>query len=178
MGSVTSDTTGKITSTEDDVPWLSPEQLREWQALIALLMTLPAVMDGQLRRDAGVNLFEYMVLAALSDAPNRTLVLSDLAVLARGSLSRISHAITRLEREGRVVRCSRPHQGGRRTEARLTDAGWAKLEEIAPGHVRVARRLVIDVLTSQQLTALGDAARAVTAATLTEGPSTNGDAGC
>ena len=175
---MSSDTAGKTTGTEHDVPWLSPEQLREWQALVALLMTLPTAMDGQLRRDAGVNLFEYMVLAALSDAHNRTLGLSDLAVLARGSLSRLSHAITRLERAGRVVRCSRPHQGGRRTEARLTDAGWAKLEEIAPGHVRQARRLVIDALSSEQLAALGDAARAITAATVTEAPSTCDEAGC
>ena len=68
--------------------------------------------------------------------------------------------------------------GGRRTEARLTDAGWAKLEEIAPGHVRQARRLVIDALSSEQLAALGDAARAITAATVTEAPSTCDEAGC
>jgi DNA-binding MarR family transcriptional regulator len=155
---------------EHDVPWLSPSQLRDWRSLVALFMTLPPALDAQLKRDAGLNAFEYHVLAALSEACERTLVLSDLAELAQGSLSRLSHAITRLERSGWVERRTCTHEGGRRTEARLTDAGMARLEEIAPGHVREARRLVVDVLTPEQLTALGDAARAITAATMAEAP--------
>ena len=149
---------------EHDVPWLSPDQQRDWRALVALLMTLPPSLDAQLKRDAGVNAFEYHVLAGLSGAPDRTLVLSNLAESAQGSLSRLSHAITRLERSGWDERRSCADRVGRRTEARLTDAGLAKLEEIAPGHVREARRLVVDVLTPDQLVALGDAARAITAA--------------
>ena len=175
---MSTDTTRKAAEAEQDVNWLSAEQLHEWQSLVTLLMTLPAAMDGQLRRDAGVNLFEYHVLAALSAAPNRTLVLSDLAVLAQGSLSRLSHAITRLERAGWVVRRSCTDGGSRRTEARLADAGWAKLQDIAPGHVRQARRLVIDVLAPEQLTALGDAARAITAATVTQAPPSCGEPSC
>jgi DNA-binding MarR family transcriptional regulator len=153
----------------DDVPWLSADQLPDWQALMGMLMTLLPALDAQLKRDAGVNVFEYHVLAGLSGAPGRALVLSDLAVLAQGSLSRLSHAITRLERAGWVERrdCSEP---GRRVEARLTDAGMTKLEEIAPGHVREVRRLVVDVLTPEQFATLGTAARAVTAATLAEAP--------
>ncbi len=147
----------------DDVPWLSPEEQRDWRALVALMMTLPAALDAQLKRDAGVNAFEFHVLARLSDAPNHALVLSDLATLCQGSLSRLSHAITRLEQAGWVER--RACGPGRRVEARLTDDGWAKLKEIAPGHVREARRLVVDVLTPGQLAAIGEAARAITAAT-------------
>ena len=156
-------------SAQDD-PWLTPEQQREWRALVALLMTLPAAMDAQLKRDAGVNSFEYQLLATLGEAPDHTRVLSDLATLAQGSLSRISHAVTRLERAGWVERRSCSERGPRRTEARLTDAGFAKLEEIAPGHAREARRLVIDQLTPEQLAALGDAARAIVAACTEDGP--------
>jgi hypothetical protein len=46
----------------------------------------------------------------------------------------------------------------------------AKLEQIAPSHVREVRRLVLDVLSPGQLTALGEAARLITAATLAEAP--------
>jgi DNA-binding MarR family transcriptional regulator len=167
MCSVSTDTRGS--TTVDTVPWLSSAQQRDWRALVALFMTLPPALDAQLKRDAGLNSFEYHVLAALSEAPNRTLVLSSLAELAQGSLSRLSHAITRLERAGWVERrdCTDP---GRRVEARLTDAGMAKLEEIAPGHVREVRRLVVDVLTPEQFATLGEAARAITAATLAEAP--------
>ena len=115
---------------EHDVPWLSPDQQRDWRALITLLMTLPPALDAQLKRDAGVNAFEYQVLAALSEAPGRTLVLSNLAALAQGSLSRLSHAITRLERSGWVKRRNCTERGGRRTEARLTDAGFAKKDGV------------------------------------------------
>jgi DNA-binding MarR family transcriptional regulator len=168
---VPADTTSEVSrepDSGDDVPWLSLEQQRDWRALVALFMTLPSALDAQLKRDAGLNAFEYHVLAGLSEAPSRALVLTDLAVYAQGSLSRLSHALTRLERSGWVERRSCADRGGRRTEARLTDAGLARLEEIAPGHVREARRLVVDVLTPEQLAALGDAARAITAATMAE----------
>jgi DNA-binding MarR family transcriptional regulator len=154
----------------DDAPWLSPEQQRDWRALIGLIMTLPPALDAQLKRDGGVNRFEYQVLAVLSEAPERTLVLSNLAEQAQGSLSRLSHAITRLERAGWVARHGCSVGGGRRTEARLTEAGYAKLDEMARGHAREVRRLVIDVLTPEQLAGLGDAARAITAAATADAP--------
>ncbi|WP_218566174.1 MarR family winged helix-turn-helix transcriptional regulator [Vallicoccus soli] len=156
-----------------DVPWLTDEQQEHWRALMALLMTLPPALDAQIRRDGGLNTFEYHVLAALSEARARTLVLSDLAELARGSLSRLSHAVTRLERAGWVERRSCTEGGGRRTEARLTPAGLEKLEQVAPGHVREVRRLVVDVLAPEQLAALADAARAVRA-----GPLAGAGEGC
>ncbi len=152
-----------------DVPWLSPDQQQDWAAVMALVMTVPPALDAQLKRDAGLNSFEYHVLARLSMARDRTLVLSELADQAQGSLSRLSHALTRLERAGWVQRRASP-DGGRRVEARLTDAGFTKLEAAAPGHVREVRRLVVDVLTPAQFAALGEAARAISAVTLADDP--------
>lgn len=140
--------------------WLSADQLRDWRSLMALVTTLPARLEAQLKRDAELTLFEYHVLAALADAPQQMQLMSDLATSSRGSLSRISHAISRLEAAGWVRRraCG---GAGRRTEAHLTAAGRRKLEEAAPGHVREARRLVVDILTADELTALGSAARRI-----------------
>jgi DNA-binding MarR family transcriptional regulator len=133
----------------DDVPWLTPEQLRAWLALNALTEVLPSAVDAQLKRDAGINRFEYQVMAGLSESPGRTIRMSVLATFASGSLSRLSHALTRLESHGWVVR--RPSADDpRAVEAVLTDAGWAKVQETAPGHVREARRLVVDVLSPAQ----------------------------
>lgn len=87
-------------------------------------------------------------------------MMSELATRARGSLSRLSHAVSRLEAAGWVRRRS-CGGAGRRTEAHLTDAGWEKLQEAAPGYVREARRLVVDALTAEQLEALGAAARVI-----------------
>ena len=161
--------TSRETADRDAVPWLSGDQQQDWAALVRLVMTLPTAMDAQLKRDAGLNNFEYHLLARLSMAPGRALVLSDLAWQAQGSLSRLSHAVTRLERAGWVERRA-CNDKGRRVEARLTDAGMAKVEAAAPGHVREVRRLVVDVLTPEQLAALGEAARAITAVTMAEAP--------
>ena len=149
-------------SAEQGTPWLSPEQLREWKSLMGLLMIVPAGLDAQLKQDSGLNLFEYHILVELADAPDRTRVMSQLAGQTRGSLSRLSHAVSRLEAAGWVERRSCGGVG-RRTEAILTEAGWRKLRQAAPGHVREARRLVIDALTVEQLEDLGEAARAIVA---------------
>jgi DNA-binding MarR family transcriptional regulator len=168
--------TSEETADRDDVPWLSDDQQQDWAALMGLVMTLPTAMDAQLKRDAGLNNFEYHLLARLSMAPGRALVLSELAWQAQGSLSRLSHAITRMERAGWVERRACTDRG-RRVEARLTDAGMAKVEAAAPGHVREARRLVVDVLTREQLAALGEAARAITAVTMVDDPGASGEPG-
>jgi len=135
---------------DDDVPWLTRDELRAWLALSALTEVLPSAVDAQLKRDAGINRFEYQVMAGLSESPGRTIRMSVLAAFASGSLSRLSHALTRLESHGWVVR--RPcADDPRAVEAVLTDAGMAKVRETAPGHVQEARRLVVDVLTPTQI---------------------------
>jgi DNA-binding MarR family transcriptional regulator len=139
----------------EDTPWLSGEEHAAWVSLTALLVALPQAIDRQLRRDSGLNFFEYSVLSGLSQTPGRALQLTTLAHLAAGSLSRISHAVSRLEQQGWVQR--RACGGTRGVEAVLTEAGFAKLVEAAPAHVREARRLVVDVLSPaerEQLTAI------------------------
>ena len=144
---------------DGQVPWLDAEQLRAWICLVGMVEGLQAALDAQLKRDAGVNRFEYMVLVGLSDSPDRTMAMSKLALFATGSLSRLSHAVNRLAAQGFVER--RAGGTGRQIDVRLTDAGQARLEEIAPGHVREARRLVVDVLSRSELTELGRSARAI-----------------
>ncbi len=140
--------------------WLTDEQLRDWQSLMALLMTMPPALDAQLKRDSGLNSFEYHVLAGLNDHPSGRLGMSELSAYTRGSPSRLSHAVGRLERAGWIERRSGE---ARCVNAHITEAGRRKLVEAAPAHVREVRRLVVDRLTPEQLTALGAAARLVVA---------------
>jgi DNA-binding MarR family transcriptional regulator len=130
--------------------WLTEEERDAWMPLAGVLMRLPAALDAQLQRDAGLTHFEYLVLAGLSQAPGRTLRMSDLATFVNGSLSRLSHVVTRLERRG-WVRREPCREDGRYTNAVLTDPGWDTLAAAAPGHVAEVRRLVIDALTETQL---------------------------
>jgi DNA-binding MarR family transcriptional regulator len=101
-----------------------------------------------------------MALSGLSVAPERALPMSDLAVLASGSLSRLSHAVSSLERRGWVQRSPCP-DNGRITLATLTDAGYQKILDTAPGHVETVRRLVLDSVAPDQLHTLGALSRQV-----------------
>lgn len=138
--------------------WLTEDEQDAWRPLAALLFRLPAALDAQLQRDAKITHFEYMVLVSLSEAPDRTLRMSDLAALASGSLSRLSHVVSRLERRGWVRR--RPCPGdGRYINAVLTDAGWDKVAETAPGHVEAVRELIVEALGPAEFRSLGEASR-------------------
>ena len=134
--------------------WLTAEEQAAWRSVVALLIRLPAAIEAELQRDAGISQFEYLVLSGLSEAPNRTLRMSDLAAMSSGSLSRLSHVVSRLEARGWVRREACPGDG-RFINAVLTDDGWAKVVATAPGHVVAVRKLLVDVLTPGQLRELG-----------------------
>src|SRR2546430_10171489 len=112
---------------------------------MATFTLLPAAIDSQLQRGAGMSHFEFGVMAALSRQPGRRLQLKDLAVIANGSLSRLSHVISRLERQGWVRRASGPK--GRATNAELTDKGYRKLMEAGPVPFQEVRRVGFDALS-------------------------------
>jgi len=145
---------------EEEPRWLSPEELAVWMKFSVVLVRLPQELDAQLQRDAGLSWFEYLVLAGLSEAPERTMRMSRLAVLANGSLSRLSHVVKRLETRGWVVRRACP-EDGRFTNATLTDDGWEKVVATAPGHVAAVRRFFAEVLEPEQLQHLGGAVDAL-----------------
>ncbi|MFD8734008.1 MarR family winged helix-turn-helix transcriptional regulator [Streptomyces sp. NPDC059618] len=143
--------------TPQEPDWLDDEEDRAWIALGSLLMRLPAALDAQLQRDAGISHFEYQVMAGLSMVPERTLRMSDLASFAEGSLPRLSQVVGRLEKRGWVTRSADPTDG-RYTVATLTDDGFEKVAATAPGHVQAVRGYVFDALTRaqvRQLTAIG-----------------------
>ena len=148
--------------------WLSEEELAAWMAVASLLFQLPGALDRQLQRDSGLTLFEYFVLSGLSMSPERTLRMSELAVFANGSLSRLSNVAKRLEQRGWIERHPDPADG-RYTVAVLTDAGWDVVVAAAPGHVDAVRRHVITPLTAAQLRALAAAAPRIAATLLDDG---------
>ena len=133
--------------------WLSESEQQAWRRLAAVTMLLPAALESQLQRDADLTHFGYWVMAMLSEAPDHALRMSELAAIAHGSQSRLSHLVSRLERQG-WVRREKADQDGRGYLAVLTDAGLAKIVDTAPGHVDEVRRRVFDVLTPDQVAQL------------------------
>jgi DNA-binding MarR family transcriptional regulator len=130
--------------------WLTPDQTRAWIALAGTTVFLPAALDAQLQRDAGMTHVEYQVLSWLSMSPARTSRMSDIAVRSNVSLSHLSRIAARLERRGWMRREPDPDDG-RVTLAILTEDGWDKVVATAPGHVAEVQRLVFDTLTPAQV---------------------------
>src|SRR6516162_435372 len=104
-------TEGARQGAEEPVEWLTAAEVDSWLSVARLMTWLPWSIDQQLRRDSNLTMVEYQVLAMLSDAPERTMRMSSLAVLTNASLSRLSHLFQRLEQRGLVRRAPDPADG-------------------------------------------------------------------
>ncbi|MGW4369836.1 MarR family winged helix-turn-helix transcriptional regulator [Nocardia takedensis] len=116
---------------------------------------LATELNRQLQRDSELSLAEYRILVLLSEAPERSLRMSELADGVLSSRSRLTHQIRRLEADGLVSR-STCLEDGRGVVAELTDEGYRRLEAAAPGHVEAVRKGFIDLLTPAQLELVAD----------------------
>ncbi|MEV4370591.1 MarR family transcriptional regulator [Nonomuraea sp. NPDC049637] len=140
--------------------WLDPDEQQTWRDFLAAGQLINEALDRQLQREAGMPHTYYMILVALSEAPGRSMRMSELAARAQSSQSRLSHAVARLEERG-WVRRERCPADGRGNLAVLTDEGFATLTAAAPGHVEEVRRSLFDVLTPEQVRELGAICSAV-----------------
>ncbi|MFI7541612.1 MarR family winged helix-turn-helix transcriptional regulator [Actinoplanes sp. NPDC049599] len=134
----------------DEPRWLTDDEQQAWRRFIEVLVKVPAALEGQLQREAGLTHMGYLVLATLSERDDRRLPMSRLARKASASLSRLSHVVARLEAQG-LVRRERDPEDGRVQIAVLTDEGMKKIVAAAPGHVDTVQNLVFDRLSPAQV---------------------------
>jgi len=135
---------------------LDEDERATWLSLLRVMSRLPPLLDSQLERTSGLNLFEYTILAMLSEEPDGTLRMRRLATVTNASPSKLSHAARHLEARGFLVREPDPDDG-RCIHAHLTAAGHEQVVQAAPGHVAAVRDLVLDTLEPDQLRALRQA---------------------
>ncbi|MGI5503864.1 MarR family winged helix-turn-helix transcriptional regulator [Lentzea sp. CA-135723] len=133
--------------------WLNADEKEAWTGLVSMLLLLPGRLEAPLQQEAGLSLFDYLVLSHVSEARDRRMRMSDLAHLANGSLSRLSNVVKRFEQRGWVVRSPDPDDG-RYTIATLTDEGFEVVRAAAPTHLRAVRECVLDPLTAADRQAL------------------------
>ncbi|HKA69783.1 MAG TPA: MarR family transcriptional regulator [Actinomycetes bacterium] len=138
------------------VRWLSDQEQRHWRAYLEVTARLFDRVNRDLQETHNLSLADYEVLATLAEAPGRRLRMTTLAEHTHSSKSRLSHAVTRLERTGLVRRVNCPTDK-RGWFAELTELGQQRLEEAAPDHVQSVRDNLVDVLTGAELTAVGSA---------------------
>ena len=149
-----------MTTKQDTVRWLSGDEQRAWRGWISAHILLTEALDRDMKRDHGMAMADYEILVRLSEAPDRSLRMSELAEATLSSRSRLSHQVARMEDDGWVTRreCATDRRG---TLAVMTDAGWKKLVAAAPSHVTSVRRHLVDVLTAQEFADTGAACQKV-----------------
>ena len=146
--------------TSTEVHWLTAEQQTQWRSFRGGAARLFAALEHELEQQTGLSTHEYEVLVRLSETPDRTLRMAQLADNLAHSRSRLTHTIRRMEEQGLVSRlpCVEDARG---VNCTMTEKGWQVLVAAAPSHVQSVRDHLVDVLTPEQFAALGDAMETV-----------------
>lgn len=130
--------------------WLTAEESRTWRAMLNAQSLLMGVLDRELLEEHGHGLPDFDVLVQLSEAPDRSLRMTDLAKAVLLSPSGLTRRLDRLVKSGFVERRPCPSDG-RGLLAVLTDEGMDKLVQMAPTQLRGVRQYFIDRVEPQQL---------------------------
>lgn len=148
--------------------WLDDGEQATWRAYLLAGQLIEEALDRQLQRDAGMPHTYYGILTTLEEAGPEGMRMSELARTRHYSPSRLTHAITSLERSGWVERrqCPTDRRG---QVAVITPQGSSAQHAAAPGHVAEVRRRLFDRLTPSQVDQLGEICRAVIAGFSAEG---------
>jgi DNA-binding MarR family transcriptional regulator len=142
------------------VHWLDADQQRDWRALVMATTLLFDRLDDDLSRNHGISLAEYEILVRLSEREGRRMRMAQLADAVAHSRSRVTHTVKRLEGAGYVRREKAPDDG-RGIVCALTGRGMLLLENTAPTHVRGVREHLVDLVSPEDLEAMGRAMNAV-----------------
>lgn len=148
--------------TSETFRWLNGDEQRAWRAYLAATARLQQRLDRDLQQKSGMPHAYYMILAMLSEAPERGMRMTDLAELLSSSPSRLSHAIRKLVQLG-WIRKDSDTADGRVTWACLTEDGMRVIVDAAPDHVTTVVDALFDRLTPEQVEQLREISTAMLA---------------
>lgn len=158
-----------MTADTHDALWLDAAQQRAWRAYLVGTTLLMERLDRDLRESHDISLPEYEVLVRLSESRDHRCRMALLADSLSHSRSRVTHTVGRLEKAGLVERAA-CESDGRGVEARLTEKGWALLQDAAPVHVRGVRQYLVDLAADEDFEAVGRVFDGVTDALVSANP--------
>ncbi len=150
--------------TESEEPnWLNAEEASAWRAILTLVQRAFPEIERDMRVNHDLLGVHYHILVTLSEVPDNTMRLTDLADDADLSPSRLTHRMKRLVDRGDIDINQDPNDR-RVKQATLTANGVNRLKAAAPDHVRTVRRVIFDHLSPAQTAALAEALGPVAAA--------------
>jgi len=135
---------------------LTPEQNSAWRSLVLVTHVLDDALDRQSQRDGDLPHAYYKVLVFLYETPDRRMTMGELAAQQRYSTSRMTHAVTAMEKSGWVRRTVSPTDRRVRL-VELTEQGIDLVRAVSPRQVVEVRQKVfahLDSVQVQQLEAI------------------------
>ncbi|AGZ44031.1 MarR family winged helix-turn-helix transcriptional regulator [Actinoplanes friuliensis] len=139
-----------MTTHQDD----NPDRAAVWHDLVLAGHLLEVALERQSQRDGNIAHGHFKLLVLLNEAENQTLGLKTIAGMLCYSLSRVSHTIAVLEREGLVTR-GRVPTGRRAYEATLTPQGRKLVVRVLRTQRTEIRDVLFDSLSASDVAALG-----------------------
>jgi DNA-binding MarR family transcriptional regulator len=133
---------------------LTPAESLAWRSFLRAHAQISRVLESQLVAAHDLPLASYDVLVQLSEAPNRSLRMTELAERVLLSRSGLTRLVDRLERDGLVERRACPSDL-RGTHAVLTDAGLDRLRQAWPTHLAGVAERVTGRLSTAEVDQLG-----------------------
>jgi DNA-binding MarR family transcriptional regulator len=128
-------------------------RLDAWRSFLRAHARVVRELERELQDEQSMALTDYDVLVQLAAAGERRLRMSELADGLLLSRSGVTRLVDRLETAGLVERlsCDTDRRG---QWASLTDAGYARLRDATPTHLRGVAAHFLDRLTDDDLDAL------------------------
>lgn len=155
--------------TGSETRWLDASQQQNWRAFIVGSTLLMDTLDRELRQAHGVSMAEYEILVRLSESPDKTLRMAQIAESMQHSRSRVTHTVSRMEKAG-LIRREAATGDKRGVDAVMTPEGWKLLQEAAHTHVTGVRAHFVDVADQADYEAMGRLMNAVSDQLLAENP--------
>ena len=134
---------------------MTAEEMRAWRGFITTSQDLQRAVERDLLQ-FGLDGGDYQLLAMLSEAPDKQLRMCDLANVLRLTRGGVTRRLKGVLDAGLVERIV-DESDRRSVYAHLTPAGWRLIKRIAPRHVRVVRKFMMDLLSPQEIRAMGNA---------------------
>jgi len=132
---------------------LDAEQLAAYFALMEVSSLLRHAVERQLRDEGGLSYVQFEILARLADTPSGRQRMTDLADGVVYSRSGLTYQAGRLEEAGLIAR-EPSDEDERSTTVAITASGRELVARVMPGHVRIARRMLLDPLDREDIAAL------------------------
>lgn len=144
------------------LPGLTAAEGECWQRFIDSSTRVVDILNRNLMDNHSLSLFDVMLLGLLAKADGGSMRMGDLAESMSVIPSRVTQQTHRLETQG-LLRRSTYEVDRRGVIAGITNEGRLRLESALKTYARSVRMYYLDPLSRQQMSALGDGCRRISA---------------